>query len=241
MWDGEVAAQRELEAEITRELSARGLSSTHLDRAITRAAEKSGTVFTEELRKRFTKVQSEFSIPPAEWEEYLSRITVVASSNMQGIANNRVGDLTAKGLFASGGAVGAKLVSGVVTKTATAKIAAGASAAAAKGLAGKAALAAVGKGVAIKGGAAATAKGASLMGGPVVAGIVIGGLGIFEAFSHSSYVKEEKPKLRRRIDENLDFFAESLMANDGAIGEPLGEIEEGILESLAANSTELKD
>ena len=240
MWDGEAAAKMKLQADIAAELSARGLSGHHIDNAVSRAGKVAGTVFTNELRERFDKVGSDFSIPPAEWASYLDRISLTATNKANSMVDNKFAELTAKGLFASGGLVATKAIAGGVSKAAAAKVAAGATAAAAKGVAGKAALAMVGKGAAIKGGAIATAKAGSLAGGPIVAGVVIGGLGLFEAFTHGSFVKSEKPKMRKRISENLAFFEESLIANDGAIGSSIGDIEENMLNSITRNKAELK-
>lgn len=221
MWDSKEEAEREIFETTQDELMARGLAPSDIDRAITKAAEKTGTVFGKELKNRFENVRIKFSIPTTEWVDFLDEVALRPTVNTQTLADTKFADLTMKALYAGGGVLALNGLSKAMASAASKKAAASAALASSKGLAGKAALATAGKA-----GTLAGAKAGSALGGPVVFGLVVGGLGLVEWWWHSSYVDEEKPRMRKHISDSLHQFEENLLRSDGAIGSVIEEIEQ---------------
>lgn len=227
--DSEAAAQRKQARDIANQFSARGVSQKDFERVITSTAQKVGTGYLEGLAKDFEGIQKTFEIPADEWQYFESQLVQHIQLLNQGQVANAGGDLTTKAINYSMGSA-AVLAGSKISAVAGKTFAAGF---------GKAAAAKSGVYVA---GKVAAAKGAGLIGAKVgaaaVPGIgwaVLGGIALFEGFSHGDYKERERPKMRANISQNMEDILNDAISGTGAIGATQLSIENDLFDAITNN------
>src|SRR3712207_1625980 len=88
------AASKALQEEIAREFELRVMPGPILEQHLQRIAQQSVAVFVQSLQGHLQDIPKRYQVPPAQWEEYLERITFMIS----GTEANRSVPLTLKAL-----------------------------------------------------------------------------------------------------------------------------------------------
>jgi hypothetical protein len=193
-----------------------------LEAHLQRIAHGAVAVFMNSLQGNLQEIPKQYGVPPAQWDDYLERITVLVA----GTEGSRSVPLTLKAV--SAGVVWS--AAGMTTALAplvTAQLArnvavagVGRATAAVSSSVGRYAATAATRQLAARG----VAAGAGAWGGAATGGLVLAAVVAWEAWDHTRTVAENKPLLRRNIDDLLRHYEAELVEPHGMMG--------GILHSL---------
>jgi hypothetical protein len=224
------AASKTLQGEIAREFELRVMPGPILEQHLQRIAQQSVTAFVQSLQGHLQDIPKRYQVPPAQWEEYLERITFMIS----GTEASRSIPLTLKALSAgvvlSGVSVTATLAPYVTAQFAQNMAVAGASRAsgALAGSVGRRAATTLSRQAAARG----LATGAGSWGGALTGGVALVALVAWEAWDHKSTVAENRPLLRNNIDHFLHLYEAGLVEPQGMIGGILHTLETQIAAAI---------
>ena len=212
--------RRKFQDQIAREFELRVMPGPVLDAHLQRIAHGAVAVFMSSLQGNLQEIPKQYGVAPAQWDDYLERITVLVAGGSRSVP------LTLKAV--SAGVVWS--AAGMTTALAplvTAQLArnvavagAGRATAAVSSSVGRYAATAATRQLAARG----VAAGAGAWGGAATGGLVLAAVVAWEAWDHTRTVAENKPLLRKNIDDLLRHYEAELVEPHGMMG--------GILHSL---------
>lgn len=233
---GSEEASRKTAERVTDAFTSKVMPPLLIDRTIVDISVRVTEFYIDSLRIKINNIPDKFKIPPSRWDSYLSDISKTVSK--QDPANNFLEDLSLKAVVGSS----------VATTVIVAKVAIPLIGQAVTSMGGLIGLKAAGMGVGVAGkaiagtvikitgakvGTTVAIKGASTLGGPVVAVAVLTAMGAWEWWSHSTYVAENRPNMRKNLEDFLLQFERDLLKSDGVIGQPIYQINRTIYETVA--------
>jgi hypothetical protein len=222
--------RRKFQDQIAREFELRVMPRPMLEVRLQRIAQSAVTAFINTLQGHLEEIPKQYGVPPAQWDDYLERITVLVAAT----EGSRSVPLTLKALSA-GLVWSAAGVTTAIAPLVTAQLArnvavagAGRATAAMSSSVGRYAAATATRQLAARG----VAAGAGAWGGAATGGIVLAAVVAWEAWDHTRTVAENKPLLRRNIDGLLRHYQAELLQPHGMVGAILHNLETQIATNI---------